>query len=187
MTSPDPTVLLGRCVSGDAQAAEELFPLVQGELRAMAEGLMRQQGAHHTLQPTALIHEAYVRLVAPSARAEFANEKHFVRMAAHAMRSVLVDHARRKGAQKRGGNVARVELDALEQADAGEDVDVDRVHVALEKLEAVDAELAELVELRFFGGLSAEEAARMLDVSEATVTRQWRAARLFLARELERA
>jgi RNA polymerase sigma-70 factor, ECF subfamily len=186
MTEPDATVLLQASAGGEARAAEQLFERVHTELRVMAEGLMRQQRPGHTLQPTALINEAYVRLIAPSVRGEIAHEQHFIRLAAHAMRSVLVDHARKKRAEKRGGARGRVELDGLEQGLGDEAPDAERVHRALEKLEAVDPELAQLVELRFFGGLPVEQVARVLGVSEATATRQWRAARLFLTRELER-
>jgi RNA polymerase sigma factor (TIGR02999 family) len=158
--------------------------LLYGELHALAEREMRQPAATPTLQPTALIHEAWMRLVG-GAPAQFESRTHFASVAARAMRSVLVDHVRRRQAQKRGGGSARIELDDVVELLAERTPDLLALDAALERLTRMDAQLGRLVELRFFAGLSVEETARVLGVSEPTVGRGWRVARMWLRRELE--
>lgn len=184
MADSDATVLLLASLRGDSTAAQALFPVVYGELHALAERLMHDQRADHTLQPTVLVHEAWLRLIEPSARGDIESRQHFMRVAVAAMRSILVDHARRRGAQRRGGDRARVAFDAEPEAGSADDAEVLAVDEALSRLAQEDAELAQLVELRFFGGFSIEETAQILDVSVPTLVRRWRVARTWLAREL---
>lgn len=174
------TRLLGRMAAGDATAADELLPQVYDQLRALADGLMRDQGAQHTLQPTALVNEAWIRLTGGS----YESREHFAAVAARAMRSVLVDHARRRRADKRGGGSARIALDDMADLFESRGPDLLELDDALERLTKVDPELSRLVELRFFAGLSIEDTARTMGSSTASVTRAWRVARLWLAREL---
>jgi RNA polymerase sigma factor (TIGR02999 family) len=142
---------------------------------------MRDQGPHHTLQPTALVHEAWMRLTG----GHFIDREHFAAVAAKAMRSVLVDHARRRGTLKRGGGRVRAELDGVLALFHERSPDLLALDDALRRLGENDPELARIVELRFFGGLSIEETARVLASSTASVTRGWRVARMWLVRELE--
>jgi RNA polymerase sigma factor (TIGR02999 family) len=186
---PDPeatqvTQLLRRLSEGDAQAANELLPLVYGELRALAAGLLGDERARHTLQPTALVHEAYLRLVGAEVGRDWEGHRHFVGVAAKAMRSVLIDHARRKRAEKRGGGAVRLSLEGIVEALEERVPDLLALDEALVRLEAMDAELGRLVELRFFAGLTLEETARALGTSVPTVVRAWQVARLWLQREL---
>jgi RNA polymerase sigma factor (TIGR02999 family) len=176
-------------VAGDAEAASELAPILYDELHALAERMMRNQVASHTLQPTALIHEAWMKLVGPSeagaSEASVENRTHFAALAARAMRSVLVDHARRKSAEKRGGAAERVALeDAEDQANKPE-VDLLQLDRALTTLSEMDSELGRLVELRYFAGLTNDETASVLGVSVPTIVRRWRVARLWLWNELD--
>lgn len=172
---------------GDTGAAERLLELIYPELHRIAERQMRRERAGHTLQPTALVHEAYLKLVDQS-HVDWRNRAHFLGVAAQAMRRLLVDHARGRDRDKRGGGATLLELDSA----AGESglavparsVDLLALDQALERLAALDAVQARLVELRFFGGLSIEEAAEALGVSTATAGRDFRSARAFLAREL---
>lgn len=178
------TILLDRISEGDREAAEQLLPMLYGELKAIAVRSMQQERSNHTLQPTALLHEAYMRLVGGSAEPQYENRQHFVRLAARAMRNVLVDHARGKLAEKRGAGVEHTPLDTVLHGIEEQDVDVIALHEALEKLHEVDEPLARLVELRFFAGLTIEETAAALEVSTPTVERRWRVARMWLQREL---
>lgn len=176
------TQLLGRMSRGDVDAADELLPLVEGELRAIAQSLMQDQGAGHTLQTTALVNEAWLRV--GGAGASFEDRDHFLGVAARAMRSVLIDHARKKGAAKRGGGLRRVpleELDALQVAFEERAADLLTLDDALTELAQVDPQLARFVELRFFGGLENAEVARLSDCSVRTVQRGWITARSWLA------
>lgn len=179
------TLLVGRLSSGDEAAAKDLFPLVYEELRRLAGNYMRGERADHTLQSTALVHEAFVRLAGGEAGARCEGREHFFRVAAKAMRGVLVDHARSKNADKRGGGAGeRVTLsEAVAELGDGASrlLDVDE---ALESLAGFDDELARIVELRFFGGLTCEEAARALAMPLRTVERGWRTARAYLQRRL---
>jgi RNA polymerase sigma factor (TIGR02999 family) len=177
------TQLMQRVAAGDPAAASELLPLLYGELHAVAERMMRGQGRGHTLQPTALIHEAWMKLVGESER-KVATRAQFVAFAARAMRSVLVDHARRKRTQKRGGAAQRVALDTLFEDFQQRLVDVLALDEVLGVLSAMDADLGRIVELRFFAGLSIDETAAVLDVSVPTVVRRWHVARMWLWREL---
>lgn len=177
----DLTELLNRTASGDAAAAESLMPRLYGELHELAENLMKRHGARHTLQPTALVHEAWMRLTGGA----YADREHFAAVAARAMRSVLVDHARRRGSQKRGGDRGRRPLDEAAVLFDESGPDLLALDEALGRLSAVDPELSRIVELRFFGGLTVEEVAKVQGSSTATVTRAWRVARMWLARELE--
>jgi len=178
--------LLARMASGDESAASELLPLVYGELRGLAQSAMGEERAQ-TLQPTALVHEAWMRLQGDGVQRDFSSRAHFLNVAAKAMRSVLVDHARRRAALKRGGERERVALEDVVELFEESSTDLIGLDVALEKLGKVDEQLARIVELRFFGGCSVEDTAAALRVSEPTVVRGWRVARMWLRRELESA
>ena len=183
----DVTGLLRAWGAGDAVAGEQLLPAVYAELRRQAARALRREDAGHTLQPTALVHEAYLRLV-DQRRVEWHNRVQFLGVAANAMRRVLVDHARGRHAAKRGGGAAPLTLADADVPDAGSPgvagVDVLAVHAALERLAALDPDQARLVELRYFGGLNIVETAEALGVSPATVKREWAIARSWLRREL---
>jgi RNA polymerase sigma factor (TIGR02999 family) len=178
------TTLLAAWGQGDEGAAERLLAVVYRELHLMADRMMRRERSEHTLQPTALVHEAFLRFD-NQRQATWRDRGHFFAVAAQAMRRVLIDHARKRTYQKRGGDRVRVDLlehDAVTWGRPEELLAVDR---ALERLAAIDADKARLVELRFFAGMSIEEAAAVLGVSRATTARSWRAARAFLQRELK--
>jgi RNA polymerase sigma factor (TIGR02999 family) len=168
---------------GDREALSALMPLVYDELRKMAAGRLRREREQHTLQPTALVHEAYLRLVDQSAL-NWQSRSHFLGIAAHMMRQVLVDHARRRRARKRAGAEVRVTLDDAMHGARGLDMDVLALDEALEALKADDPQAARVVELRYFGGLSIAETAEVLGVGTATVEREWRVARAWLRRVL---
>ena len=177
------TRLLQQMHAGDAGAAEQLLPLVYDELRRIAGRLMGAERDGHTLQPTALINEAFLRLVEPGAQA-FGGRVHFLRVAARAMRNVLVDHARARRAAKRGGGGVRVTLDegvALDDAHVDGVLAVDET---LQRLTAIDPQLGQIVEMRYFGGYTDQETAEALGVSLRTVERGWRLARAWLTREM---
>jgi RNA polymerase sigma factor (TIGR02999 family) len=186
-TSPsEVSRLLVRLRDGDERAVEVLMPIVYDELRRLAARELRRERSDHTLQPTALVHEAWLRLLGDR-RVDFEGRGHFFALAARAMRRVLIDHARRAIAGRRPPRAARVELSPeLEPLGSGgaDPAEVLALDAALERLAALDPRQASVVELRFFGGLSAPEAATALGVSEATVAREWRAARAWLKREL---
>jgi RNA polymerase sigma-70 factor (ECF subfamily) len=178
------TVLLRAWSDGSEAALEELLPLVEAELRRLARIYMARERRGHTLQVTALVNEAFVRLI-DTKGFRWQDRSHFLGISARLMRRVLVDHARARGYQKRGGGAQRVTLtDALIIApeQAVDVIDLDR---ALEALAVVDARKARVVELRFFGGLGVEETADVLHVSNDTIKRDWRLAKLWLLRELE--
>jgi RNA polymerase sigma-70 factor, ECF subfamily len=180
------TRLLERASGGDAAARATLFDVLYRELRRLAEAAMRAERANHTLQPTALVHEAFLRLAGDHGR--FQNRAHFLGVAANAMRRVLVDHARGRNAQKRGSGATLVtvtDLDELPQP-AAEDVDLVVLDDALSRLTALDARQGQIVELRFFGGLSVEETAAVVGVSERTIKREWQLSRAWLRREIAR-
>jgi len=189
MPAPHPddiTALLQAWGRGDEAALGELLPLVYGELRRQAGRHMRAQPEGHTLQTTALVHEAYLRLV-DQKRVEMRSRAQFFALAGTVMRSILVDHARAQRAAKRGGAERSLTLTAAGDI-AGQDpeaeMDVLALHEALTRLATLDRRQAEVVELRYFGGLSIEEAAAALGVSHATVEREWKTARLWLRHEL---
>jgi RNA polymerase sigma factor (TIGR02999 family) len=178
------TVLLRAWSDGDEAAFEQLLPLVEAELRRLARTYMARERRGHTLQTTALINEAFVRLV-DTQGLRWQDRSHFLAISARLMRRVLVDHARARGYQKRGGGAQRVTLtDALviTSEPSVHLIDLDR---ALESLGAVDPRKAKVVELRFFGGLSVEETANVLHLSTDSIKRDWRLAKLWLLRELE--
>jgi RNA polymerase sigma factor (TIGR02999 family) len=178
------TQLLRAWSQGDRAALDGLLPLVYRELHGQAERFMRGQSPGHTLQVTGLVHEAYLRLV-DQAGVEWQSRAHFFGVAGKAMRSILVDHARARGAVKRGGGARQLTLGAAGAAAGVEaPVDVLALDEALTRLAALDPEQARLVELRYFTGLSIEETAEVLGVSPATVKRQWQVARAWLTREL---
>ncbi len=178
------TALLAAWAQGDATAAERLLPLVYGELRGIAARVFQRERAGHTLQPTALVHEAFLKLCRGGS-SSFADRAHFYAVAARVMRQILVDHARGRAAAKRGGDVTRIELvGEMGGATGPAPVDLLVIDQALDRLAALDQAQAHLVELRFFGGLTIDETAEVLGVSIATVKRDWRLARAFLEREL---
>ncbi len=180
MTDPtQATVLLRRLNHGDRAAADELLPLVYDELHRLAERFMGGERSAHTLQPTALVHEAYLRLV-DGAGDDWEDRRHFLGVAARAMRNVLVDHARTRGALKRGGDYERVPLDDALALYEDRVPDMLSLDEALQQLERLDDQLGSIVELRFFGGLSNVEAGKVLGVSTRSVERGWSTARAWL-------
>jgi RNA polymerase sigma factor (TIGR02999 family) len=176
----DVTRILEAAQQGDPKAADELLPLVYDELRRLAASKMASECAGHTLQPTALVHEAWMRLVNSEGQARFRNRAHFFGAAAEAMRRVLVDNARRKLRLKRGGGHERIPLEESAIAAPAEDEKIVEVHEALDALAREDPEKAEIVKLRFFAGLSHGETASLLGVSEKTVRRHWEVAKVRL-------
>ncbi len=183
--SREVTELLTRWSQGDSNAREELIPIVYAELRRLAGRCLARQPTPRTMQSTALVHEAYLRLVdQQSLRAE--NRTHFFAIAARLMREVLIDDARARGTAKRGSNCVTLSFDdeiALPQRQQIDLVDLDE---ALKQLTAMDPRQSQIVDLRFFGGLSIEDTSRILGISPATVKREWSTARLWLQRELRR-
>lgn len=180
-TEPDVTALLKEWSGGDRRALERLMPLVYDELRKLAASYLREERPDHTLQPTALVHEAYIRLT-NQRDVVWQNRAHFFGIAAQMMRRILVDHARKRQAAKRDAAAWRVSTDVEDAADrAPELLALDR---ALSSLEEMDPQQARVVELRFFGGLTVEETAVVAGVSPATVKREWRTAKAWLRREI---
>ena len=182
--SPGVTELLRAWSDGDDGALEQLMPLVEGELRRLARTYMRRERREHTLQTTALVNEAFLRLT-DARRVRWQDRAHFLGLSARLMRRVLVDHARHRGYQKRGGGAQRVTLHEALVMSADPAVDVVALDRALDALAKVDVRKSRIIELRFFGGLSVEETAEVLQVSTDTVKRDWRLAKLWLLRELE--
>jgi len=181
----DLTLILDRAKQGDPQAAQELLPLVYEELRNLAAARMANEAAGHTLQPTALVHEAWLRLAGNDAQVHFANRAHFFAAAAEAMRRILIDRARRKSAEKRGGAWLRIDLDKVDIAADADDHTLLLVDEALEKLAADDPKAAKIAKLRFFGGLTLEEAGKVLGVTDRTAKRYWAYARAWLFDEIQ--
>jgi RNA polymerase sigma-70 factor, ECF subfamily len=177
------TELLQQVDLANPEESDELLRLVYDDLRALAARQMRGEHGSRTLQPTALVHEAYLRL-ADGGSLKWASRSHFFRVVARAMRQVLVDQARRRNAGKRGGDWQRVTLESNLLADTAEERGVLELHEALARLGELDPALERLVELRFFGGLTVEEAAATLGVSPRKAAKDWAAARLWLSREL---
>ncbi|MEO8430800.1 MAG: ECF-type sigma factor [Acidobacteriota bacterium] len=178
------TALLRDWSGGDRDAVERLLPLVYGELRRHAAHLFRRERSDHTLQPTAVVHEAWLRMP-PSG--PWSNRSQFFAVAGRLMREVLIDHARRRAAAKRGGGATRLAFDGEVETPAGEKgVDLLALDEALERLDAVDQRQARVVELRYFAGLSIEETAEALAISPATVKREWQMARAWLREALGR-
>jgi RNA polymerase sigma-70 factor (ECF subfamily) len=171
--------------NGNRGALERLMPLVYNELRRIAARHLRRERSNHTLQPTALVNEAYLRL-ARQKDVGFENRAHFLGIAARLMRQILVDHARTHGREKRGGSQTRVTLNEELVAAQGPDLDLLALDDAMRGLAAVEEKLAQVVELRYFGGLSIEETAEVMGTSPATVKRDWAMAKAYLRRELLR-
>jgi RNA polymerase sigma factor (TIGR02999 family) len=179
------TELLQRWSKGESAAREKLVPLVYDELRRMARQVLSERGRDHTLQSTALVHEAYLRLVEHES-VHWDNRVHFFAVAAQLMRRILMDHVRMQRAQKRGGDCVTLRLDEAVALPAQRAVDLVALDDALNVLSTLDERQCRLVELRFFGGLTIEEASQVLKVSPATVKREWATARLWLLREMSR-
>ena len=179
----DVTVLLEAWNAGDPKAREQVLPLVYEELRSIARGYFVRERRGHTLQATAIVHDAYVRLIENSG-IEWRNRAHFVGMAARSMRHILVDHARHRNAAKRGGKEAKLTLVEADALAMGRPPDLLALDDALAALARVDELKASIVELRFFGGLTVAETASYLEIAPATVTRHWNRARAWLYRQL---
>jgi len=184
--APGITQLLIEWSDGRREALDDLMPLVYADLRRVAAGYMRREDVGHALQPTALVHEAYVRLI-DQKQVKWRNRAHFFGVAAGMMRRILVDHARRRRAEKRGGDWERVTLAGDEVAtEEPSAVDVLALNEALERLAAFDPQQERIVELRYFGGLTIEEAAEVVGISAATVVREWTIAKAWLRADLSR-
>ena len=179
------TQLLVKWNDGDSMALERLMPLVHSELRRLAANYLRRERQNHTLQPTALVNEAYLKLV-DQRHAQWQNRAQFFGVAAQLMRRILVDHARQHNAAKRGGpSQERLSITNAEALNAKPDLDLLALHEALEELTVMDPQQGRIVELKFFGGLSIEETAEVLGIGHATVERDWKMARAWLRRKLE--
>jgi len=189
MKMPQPpenvTQLLVDWSKGDQKALDELMPLVYSELRRLASNYLRRERQNHTLQPTALVNEAYLKLV-DQRNMRWQNRAQFYGVAAQLMRRILVDHARQHQAAKRGGsNQQKLSITSVNAIAAAPEVDVLAIHEALEELKQFDPQQERIVELRFFGGLSIEETAEVLSIGHATVERDWKMARAWLRQKLE--
>jgi RNA polymerase sigma factor (TIGR02999 family) len=187
VATPSPgavTELLRAWSEGDDGALERLVPLVEAELRRLARGYLGRERRGHTLQITALVNEAFLRLT-DARHVRWQDRAHFLGISARLMRRVLVDYARRRGFQKRGGGAQQVTFDEGLVASADPALDIVALDRALEALAQVDVRKSRVIELRFFGGLTVDEAAEVLNVSPDTVKRDWRLAKLWLLRELE--
>ncbi|MBI3818892.1 MAG: RNA polymerase subunit sigma [Planctomycetes bacterium] len=178
------TILLRRLRAGDSSAGEQLTPIVFQELNRLAHAVMLDERKMHTLAPTELMHEAWIRLMGPG-NLDWQDRAHFIRIAAHAMRQVLVDHARAKKAQKRGGGSRPLSLDSSFAAAAADPGHVLDLHEAIGDLSREDAVLGQIVELRFFAGLTLEETARVMNLTTQQVYRSWVFARGWLQRRID--
>jgi RNA polymerase sigma-70 factor (ECF subfamily) len=185
MDTPDIAALFGGADIGNDKALADLVVLLYSELRLLASGYLRRERGDHTLQTTALVHEAYLRL-ADQTRIRWKNREQFIGVAAQMMRRILVDYSRGHDSQKRGSGFEKVFLEEAQIVSQGKAPDVLALDEALTRLAEFDPQQARLVEMRFFGGLSIEEAAAVLGVSRATVKRQWNLSKAWLARELSR-
>ena len=184
--SPDITQILRDWSGGDREALDTLMPLVYDELRRQASRFLRRENSDHTLQTTALIHEAYIKLI-DQRKTDWQNRSHFFAIASQAMRRILVDHARTKHREKRGGHDLKLPLDeAMTVAGDEKSVDLVALDEALTRLEAIDKQQSRVVELRYFSGLSLEDTADVLKISRSTAARDWAMARAWLHRELTR-
>jgi len=179
------TELLLRWRSGDSDALQSLMPLVYAELHLLADAYLRRERSDHTLQSTALVHEAYLRLTG-NALPEWHDRAHFFGIAAHLMRQILVEYARSRNAAKRGGRACRLTLGGAEDHFERPDADIVALDDALNDLSKIDPQQARVVELRFFAGLSIEDTAQALGISASSVKRDWNTARVWLFRELDR-
>lgn len=183
-SAPRVTELLVHWRQGDEDAREQLIPLIYGELRRVARNYLRHERPDHTLQSGALVHEAYLRLLGEDSP-QWKNRAHFFGVAAQVMRHILVDHARNRRAAKRGGGVPRLALDPQMALPQTRDLDLLALDDALNRLAELDPQQSRLIELRFFGGLSIVETAAALNISAATVKREWATARAWLQREMK--
>ena len=184
-TPKDVTVLLAKWGEGDREALDALTPLVYNELRKLAKSYLRRERVGHTLEGTALVHEAYLRLI-DQREVEWRNRNHFFALAAELIRRILVDHARARIAAKRGGNNIKLSLDESITPVDEKDLDLLALNDALDTLARTDAQQSRIVELRYFAGLTIEETADVLQISTATVKRDWVMAQAFLKREMLR-
>ena len=178
----DVTLLLRAMKNGDERAAEQLLPLVYNELHRLAKSYMRRERSDHTLQPTALINEAYLRLARENV--DWQSRQHFIGFAANVMRHLLVDHARAHNAERRAGDLERVELEEGFMISRERSKEVIALHDALSTLEQVDPRQAKVVELRYFGGFSVEEIGEILEISPRSVKRHWALARIWLFKHM---
>jgi RNA polymerase sigma factor (TIGR02999 family) len=183
--SPDVTRLLIDWSKGDQSALEQLMPLVYGELRRLAAAYLRRERPNHTLQSTALVHEAFMRLVNQQ-EVRWQSRAHFFAIAAQMIRRILVDYARSQRAEKRGSGAVKLALDEALAIPLKTDVDLVRLNDGLDRLAEFDPRQSRLVELRFFAGLSIEETAEVMQLSPATIKREWNTARAWLFREMTR-
>jgi RNA polymerase sigma factor (TIGR02999 family) len=179
------TELLVRWRSGDGKALEALMPLVYDEMRRLAHSYLRRERPDHTLQSTALVHEAFVRLTG-HAPPQWQDRAHFFGIAANLMRQILVEYARSRNTSKRGGAVIKLAIDSVCDPSGRPDLDIVALDDALKDLARIDPQQSRVVELRFFAGLSIEETAQVIGISESTVKRDWNTARFWLFRELDR-
>lgn len=179
--------ITGLLQKGGAGAIDELFPVVYSELHDIAAALFRGEfRSDHTLQPTALVHEAYMRLIGTGGEISWQSRAHFFGVAARSMRQILVNHAKAHNAQKRSGGKTMVALDDAISLFQTKDIEILALHEALENFAMLDKRQAEIVELKFFGGLKNEEIAEILQISVSTITREWELARIWLYRELKK-
>ena len=170
---------------GDESARDKLMPLIYDELRGLARGVLRRERINHTLQPTALVHEAFLRLVDQN-QVNWQNRAHFFGIAARLMRQILVNHAEARRAAKRGGSAERLSLNEIDHFVAEKEIDLVALNEALNNLERIDPQQGQIVELRYFSGLTIEEVAEVMNISPATIKREWNTARAWLRRELSR-
>jgi RNA polymerase sigma-70 factor, ECF subfamily len=185
-SNPDEiTQLLLAWNQGDQRARDGLMPLIYDELRGLARGYLRRERPNHTLQPTALVHEAFLRLIDQS-QVNWQNRAHFFGIAARLMRQILINHAETRQAAKRGGSAEHVSLSHVDKLIGEQEVDLLALNEALKKLEQLDPPQGQIVELRYFSGLTIEEIAEVMSISPATVKREWSTARAWLRRELSR-
>lgn len=186
VVQPNITEMLHQWSSGKADVMNELLPLIYDELHKRAAAYLRRERPNHTLQPTALVHEAYLKLI-DQRKDNWESRSHFFAIAAQAMRRILVDHAKNRHRQKRGGSIEDLPLeDALLAAAEESNVDVIALNDAMAKLAKIDPQQERIVELRYFGGLSLDEAAHVLGISRATAARDWQVAKAWLHREISR-
>ncbi len=178
-----PTLLLRDAQTGDRAALDELLPLVYDELRRLAAYQLKRERSDHTLQPTALVHEAYLRLIDQHS-ADWRNRAQFFGLAAEMMRRILVNHALAHQAEKRGGHETRISLDDALDVATSQEFDLVALDEALQRLAALDLQQSRIVELKFFAGLSIEEIAALLDLSPATIKREWRSAKAWLFQQI---
>ena len=183
--SAEVTKLLQEWTNGEEQALDRLVPQIHRELRKLAASYLRKERPDHTLQPTALVNEAFLKLIDQRA-VRWQNRAHFFGIAAQAMRRILVDHARAHAASKRGDGARKVPLEDAELVGGAVDIDLLALDEALTRLAAIDAQQSRVVELRFFGGLTMEETAEVMHISPATVGREWRMAKAWLFAEMVR-